>query len=94
VNFVIAGVQLNQPFLITGEKMAFTLDTPLGTLLDHPQAKATIEKYFPGISTNPMVAMVKGMTINMVLSMPQAAQLGLTKEKAEAMLVEINKNVK
>ncbi|MBN1372284.1 MAG: hypothetical protein JW987_10130 [Anaerolineaceae bacterium] len=74
--------------------MAFTLDTPIGTLLDNPQAKAIIEQYIPGASTNPMVAMVKGMTINMVLAMPQAAQLGLTKQKAEQILVEVNKVVK
>ena len=74
--------------------MAFTLDTPLGTLLDHPEAKNVMEKYMPGISTNPMVAMARGMTINNALAMPQAAQLGLTKEKAEAMLAEINKHVK
>jgi len=30
----------------------------------------------------------------MVLSMPQAAQMGITKEKAEAMLAEVNKYVK
>ncbi len=74
--------------------MTFTLDTQLGTLLDHPQAKPIIEKNFPGISTNPMVAMARGMTLNMVLAMPQAAQLGLTKAKAEAMLAEVNKNIK
>ena len=74
--------------------MAFTLDTTLGTLLDNPQAKAVMEQYLPGISTNPMVAMAKGMTLNMLLAMPQAAQLGLTKEKAEAILAEVNKQVK
>lgn len=74
--------------------MAYTLDTQLGTLLDHPQAKPIIEQHFPGISTNPMVAMARGMTLNMVLAMPQAAQLGLTKAKAEALLAEINKAVK
>lgn len=74
--------------------MAFTLDTPIGTLLDNPQAKAIIDQYIPGASTNPMVAMVKGMTINMVLAMPQAAQLGLTKQKAEQILAEVNKVVK
>jgi hypothetical protein len=42
--------------------MKFTMDTQLGTLLDHPQAKPIIEKYLPGISTNPMVTLVKGMT--------------------------------
>lgn len=74
--------------------MAFTLDTPLGTLLDHPQAKPIVEKHLPGISTNPLVPMLKGVTLNMLLSMPQAAQLGLTKEKAEGVLVEVNKYVK
>ena len=74
--------------------MEFTLDTPLGTLLDHPQAKAVIDQYLPGVTTNPMIAMAKGMTINMILAMPVAAQFGVTKEKAEAILAEINKRVK
>lgn len=74
--------------------MAFTMDTTLGALLDNPQAKAVLEKYVPGISTNPMVAMARGMTLNMLLSMPQAAQLGITKDKAEAILAEVNKQVK
>ena len=73
--------------------MAFTLDTTLGTLLDDPNAKAILEQYLPGVSTNPMVGMAKGMSLNMILSMPQAAQLGLTKEKAETILTEINKQL-
>lgn len=73
--------------------MAFTLDTTLGSLLDDPQAKQVLEQYAPGISTHPMVAMARGMTLNMLLSMPQAAQMGLTKEKAEGMLAEINKRM-
>jgi hypothetical protein len=73
--------------------MTFTLDTKFGTLLENPQAKAVIDKYLPGVSTNPMVGMVKGMTLKMILAMPQAAQLGLTKEKVEKVLAEINKNI-
>lgn len=73
--------------------MAFTLDTQLGTLLDHPQAKAVIDQYLPGVSSNPMVGMVRGMTLNMILAMPQAAQLGITKQQVEAVLAEINKRV-
>lgn len=73
--------------------MAFTLNTTLGELLDNPQAKATLDAQLPGVSTHPMVAMARGMSLNMILSMPQAAQLGLTKEKAEALLAEINKNL-
>jgi hypothetical protein len=71
--------------------MAYTLDTPLSTFLDQPQVAATIEQHLPGITTNPMMGMLRGLTPNMILSMPQAAQLGLTREKAEAMLAEVNK---
>lgn len=73
--------------------MAFTLDTTLGALLDDPQAKAILDQHLPGISTNPMVMMVQGMTLGDLLAMPQAAQLGITKEKAEAVLAEINKRI-
>lgn len=71
--------------------MAFTLDSTLGELLDNPQAKALLDQQMPGISTNPMIGMARGMSLNMILSMPQATQFGLTKEKVEALLVEINK---
>lgn len=70
-----------------------TLDTTLGTLLDDPQAKAVLDQYLPGISSNPMIAMLKGMTLNKLLAVPQAAQIGLTKEKVEKILAEINKRI-
>lgn len=73
--------------------MAFTLDTTLGEIIDNPQAKAVLDQYLPGVSDNPMVAMAKGMSLNVILAMPQAAQLGLTKDKAEAILAEINKRL-
>jgi hypothetical protein len=71
--------------------MKITLDSTLGSILDNPKAKAVLDKQLPGVSSNPMVAMAKGMSLKMILSMPQAAQMGFTKEKAEALLVEINK---
>ena len=70
--------------------MAFTLDTTLGELLKDPQAKAVIDQYLPGVSANPMITMVQGMSLNAILAMPQAAQFGITKEKVEAILKEIN----
>lgn len=73
--------------------MAFTLDTTLGELLDNPQAKAVLDQYIPGVSTNPMVAMARGMSLNSLLAMPQAAQLGLTRDKVENILAEVNKRV-
>jgi hypothetical protein len=74
--------------------MAVTLDTTLGELIDNPQAKVILDKHVPGASTNPMLAMAKGVTLNMLLAMPQAAQVGLTKAKCEAVLAEVNKVVK
>jgi hypothetical protein len=71
--------------------MAYTLDTQLGTLLDDPKAKAVIDKYIPGVTTHPMIGMARGFTLNMILATPQAAQFGLTKEKLEPVLAEINK---
>ncbi len=73
--------------------MAFTLDTTLGTLLNDPQAKAVVDRHLPGVSSNPMVSMAKGMSLKMILSMPQAKQLGLTEEKAKEILAEINKQL-
>ncbi len=73
--------------------MAYTLDSTLGELLANTQAVEVLDQYVPGASTNPMIGMAKGMSLRMVLSMPQAAQFGLTQEKAEALLAEINKRV-
>ena len=74
--------------------MAFTLETTVGDLLNDPQAKKIIEKYARGVTTNPLIGMAKGLTINNILALPQAKQYGLTKEKAEEILAEINKLVK
>ena len=73
--------------------MKVTLDTTLGAILDDPQAKAILDHQLPGASTNPMIGMARGMSLKMIVSMPQAAQMGFTKEKAEALLAEINKVV-
>jgi hypothetical protein len=73
--------------------MKVTLETTLGTLLDDPKSRAVVDQYVPGISSNPMVAMVKGMSLTNLLSIPQAAQFGLTKEKVEQILVEVNKQL-
>ena len=73
--------------------MAYTLNSTLGEILDNPQAKAVLDNQLPGVSTHPMVAMARGMSINMIVSMPQAAQLGLTKEKADVLLAQINQGL-
>jgi hypothetical protein len=67
------------------------MDTTLGDLLKDPRVVGILNQYIPGIATNPMVAMVQNMSLNAIVSMPQAAALGFTKEKAEAILAEVNK---
>jgi hypothetical protein len=74
--------------------MEFTLDTTLDKYLADPQAKALLDKHVPGASTNPMIGMAKGMSLRMLLSLPQAKQFGLTEEKAQSLLEEINKRTK
>lgn len=70
--------------------MAYTLDTTVGTLLDDTGAVKVIEKYAPGISTNPMIGMARGMTLKSLLAMPQARQYGVTEEMIQKVLAEIN----
>jgi hypothetical protein len=71
--------------------MEFTFDTKLGDILDNKQAKAILDKHLPGLATNPMFAMAKGMSFNNILALPQAKQLGLDKTKIESLLAELNK---
>ncbi len=73
--------------------MEFTLDTTLGEILDEPQAAAVLDQYMPGASDSPIVAMAKGMSLKMLLALPQAKQLGLTEAKAEKLLADLNKQV-
>ena len=73
--------------------MAFTLDSTLGDILADPQAVKVLDQAVPGASQHPMLAMAKGMSLRMILSMPQAAQMGLTQDKVEGMLDQMNKGV-
>lgn len=71
--------------------MAYTLDTPLGKILDDPRARSVIDRYLPGASTNPMMGLFRGTTINILLTMPQASHMGITRQQVDALLTEINK---
>lgn len=41
-------------------------NTPIGTLLDDPAAKAIVEKHIPGMTTNDQIEMARGMTLKAV----------------------------
>ena len=50
--------------------MRYDPDTVLlGTLLADPEVVAILEKHSPGITSNPMIGMAKGMTANQALVM-------------------------
>ena len=70
--------------------MAYTLDTKIGDILKDPGAVKVLEKYAPGISSNPMIGLVKGMALRSLLPMPQAQQAGITEEMVDKVLAEIN----
>lgn len=70
--------------------MAYTLDTKVGEILKDAKAVEVLEKYAPGVSKNPMIGMAKGMTLEQIVSMPQAKQAGLTEEMVVKVLGEIN----
>ena len=70
--------------------MAYTFATKVGEFLKDTRAMEVLERHVPGISTNPMVGMASDMTIKSLLAMPQAQQYGVTEEKAQSILDEIN----
>ena len=70
--------------------MAYTVDTTVGELLKDTHAVEVLERYVPGVSKNPMLSMASGMTIKSLLAMPQAQHYGITEEKVQEVLKEIN----
>jgi len=72
--------------------MALSYESTLKNILDNPKYKAVFEKYIPGLSNNPVVAMGKNLAIKQLLKQPKLQSLGLTQEKVDAMLDECNKS--
>ena len=70
--------------------MAYTLDTTVGTPLDDTGAVKVFEKYVPGITSNPMIGLAKGMTLRSLLEMPQVQQAGVNEKMVTDVLNEIN----
>jgi hypothetical protein len=85
IKFELSGNPSNQ-----GEKMAYTMDTKVGEILNDTGAVKILEKYAPGVSKNPMIGLAKGMTLKALLAMPQAKEAGITEEMVKKVLAEIN----
>ncbi len=52
--------------------MAFTENSKLKELLANEEAVKILEKYLPGISTNPMISMANSFTLKQLSAIPQA----------------------
>ena len=70
--------------------MAYTLDTNIGEILKDKKAMEVLERYVPGLSTNPMLAMAEGMTLRSLLELPQAKQFGITEKMIIDIVGEVN----
>ncbi len=70
--------------------MAYTLDTKVGDLLQDSKAIQVLEKRVPGITSNPMIGLAKGMTLRSLLAMPQVQQAGVNEKMITDVLNEIN----
>ncbi len=61
--------------------------TTLGTLLEDPDVQAILEKHAPGVTSNPMIGMVKGMPAANAVNMA-AGYIG--KDAADQVLAEVS----
>lgn len=70
-----------------------TAETPIGTLLDDPAAKAVIDKHIPGFSGNPQVAMARAMTFQQIQSLApdQISAESITKIDADLAKLPVKK---
>lgn len=63
----VPGVVLAEEAPAAAAKAAWsTATTPLADLLANPETKAVLEKHLPGISTNPEVEPVKGLSLKAI----------------------------
>jgi hypothetical protein len=70
--------------------MAYTLDAEVGHPLKDTQAVDILGKHFAGISKNPMIGLAQGMSIRSLLQVPQAREYGVTEDKVQQVLADIN----
>ena len=68
--------------------MAFTLDSKIGDFLDDPKGIAALAELVQELSTNPLVGVIKGMTLKDLLAFPQARQLGITQDMVKMGLAD------
>ena len=64
----------------------FTKDSKLKEILDDPEARAILQKWYPLDLKNPLIGMAYGMTLEKCLSFPQVK---FTDEEKQQILAEL-----
>ncbi len=68
--------------------MAFTGDSTINDILANEKAKAVVEKYVPGFTTYPQLAMVKSMSLEAVALFHEA---NISSDKLVAIIEDLSK---
>lgn len=68
--------------------MAFTGDSTINDILANEKAKAVVEKYVPGFTTHPQLAMVTSMSLKAVALFPEA---NISSDKLAAIIEDLSK---
>lgn len=68
--------------------MAFNENSKMKELIANEEAKALLEKYVPGASTHPQLAMIKNFTLKVVAGFPQA---GISPENYASLVDDLKK---
>ena len=68
--------------------MALSTDSTLGDILDDENGKAILEKHMPGVSSDPRIAMARGMTLKALMPLSQGM---LNEEKLKAINDDLSK---
>ncbi|HEX7854811.1 MAG TPA: hypothetical protein VF503_14065 [Sphingobium sp.] len=74
----------------TASAAAYSVEsTDIGTLLDNPAAKAILDKYLPGFSSNPQIDMARSMTLKSVQQYSPDTMTDDTLAKVQADLAKL-----
>jgi len=66
--------------------MALTANSKVKELVENPETAKILEKYMPGMTTNPGTRMAYGMSLKALMAVPQAK---VSKETAEKITKEL-----
>ncbi len=68
--------------------MKLTLESKISELLDDEQGRQIVEKHLPGLSSHPMIAMARAMTLGQIVPFSGGQ---ITEERLQAIAADLEK---